>query len=109
MPIKCPGAPLEFCFLADWYLQQRGIRDRVRPTYVTPLDAAFTKPIASGRLGGLLADKGVELVTEFNAGQVDGDAGCLVAYDGRELAFDLAGVVPLHGGAPLRRALAGPR
>ncbi len=21
MPIKCPVAPLEFCFLADWYLR----------------------------------------------------------------------------------------
>ena len=24
MPIKCPVAPLEFCFLADWYFQERG-------------------------------------------------------------------------------------
>ena len=100
MPIKCPVAPLEFCFLVDWYFQQRGIRDRVELTYVTPLDGAFTKPVASDRLGGLLAEKGVELVTEFNAGQVDGEAGRLVAYDGREVAFDLAVVVPLHGGAP---------
>ncbi|MEV0401049.1 FAD/NAD(P)-binding oxidoreductase, partial [Actinoallomurus sp. NPDC050550] len=37
-PIKCPVAPLEFCFLADWYFRQRGIRDRVELTYVTPLD-----------------------------------------------------------------------
>ena len=22
MPIKCPVAPLEFCFLADWYFQR---------------------------------------------------------------------------------------
>ena len=29
MPIKCPVAPLEFCFLADWYFTERGIRDRV--------------------------------------------------------------------------------
>ena len=27
MPIKCPVAPLEFCFLADWYFTERGIRD----------------------------------------------------------------------------------
>ena len=26
MPIKCPVAPLEFCFLADWYLRGRGVR-----------------------------------------------------------------------------------
>ena len=29
MPIKCPVAPLEFCFLADWYFRERGIRDLV--------------------------------------------------------------------------------
>jgi sulfide:quinone oxidoreductase len=66
MPIKCPVAPLEFSFLADWYFQERGIRDRVEITYVTPLDGAFTKPTASAALGGLLEEKGIQLVTEFN-------------------------------------------
>ena len=40
MPIKCPPAPLEFAFLADWYFSQRGLRDEVEITYVTPLDTA---------------------------------------------------------------------
>ena len=57
MPIKCPVAPLEFCFLADWYFRERGIRDRVELTYVTPLDGAFTKPVASAQLGGMLAEQ----------------------------------------------------
>jgi len=100
MPIKCPVAPLEFCFLADWYFTERGIRDKVSLTYVTPLDGAFTKPVASRELAGLLADKGVELVTEFNTGTVDGATGRLISYDDREVAFDLAVVVPLHNGAP---------
>ena len=52
MPIKCPVAPLEFCFLADWYFQELGIRDRVELTYVTPLDGAFTKPVASATWAG---------------------------------------------------------
>ncbi|HUY67501.1 MAG TPA: FAD/NAD(P)-binding oxidoreductase [Acidimicrobiales bacterium] len=99
MPIKCPVAPLEFCFLADWFFQQAGIRDRVELTYVTPLDGAFTKPVASKALAGLLDEKGVALVTEFNTGEVDGSGGRLVSYDGREVGFDLAVVVPLHGGA----------
>ena len=99
MPIKCPVAPLEFCFLADWYFHERGIRDQVQLTYVTPLDGAFTKPVASRRLVGMLAEKGIELVTEFNTGEVDGEGGRLVAYDGREVGFDLAVVIPLHGGA----------
>ncbi len=99
MPIKCPVAPLEFAFLADWYLRERGIRDRVELVYSTPLDGAFTKPIASEQLAGLLTEKEIELVTEFNAGEVDGIGGKLVSYDGRELDFDLLVTVPLHGGA----------
>jgi sulfide:quinone oxidoreductase len=99
LPIKCPVAPLEFCFLADWYFQERGIRDRVELTYVTPLDGAFTKPVASKQLGGMLAERGIELVAEFNTGEVDGEGGRLVSYDEREVGFDLAVVVPLHSGA----------
>jgi sulfide:quinone oxidoreductase len=99
MPIKCPVAPLEFSFLADWYFHQRGIRDRVQLTYVTPLDGAFTKPVASQHLGGMLEEKGIELITEFNTGEVDGAGGRLVSYDEREVPFDLAVVIPLHGGA----------
>jgi sulfide:quinone oxidoreductase len=98
MPIKCPVAPLEFCFLADAYFRERGIRDKVDLSYVTPLDGAFTKPVASHELSGLLKDKGVSLVTEFNTGEVDGAGGRLVSFDGREVPFDLAVVVPLHGG-----------
>jgi sulfide:quinone oxidoreductase len=99
MPIKCPVAPLEFAFLTDWHLRERGLRARTELVYATPLDGAFTKPIASRRLGGLLAEKEVELVTEFNAGEVDGAGGKLSAYDGRELDFDLLVTIPLHGGA----------
>jgi len=98
LPIKCPVAPLEFCFLADAYFRERGIRDKVELSYVTPLDGAFTKPVASRELTGLLTDKGIRLVTEFNTGEVDGAGGRLVSFDGREAGFDLAVVVPLHGG-----------
>ena len=99
MPIKCPVASLEFAFLADWYLRERGNRDRVELVYATPLDGAFTTPVAARELAGLLTDKEIELVTEFNAGEVDGAGGTLTSYDGRALEFDLLVTVPLHGGA----------
>jgi sulfide:quinone oxidoreductase len=102
LPVKCPVAPLEFCFLADEYFHRRGIRDRVELVYATPLDAAFTRPVAARTLAGLLERKRIELVPEFATGEVRAApdrTGTLVSYDGRELAFDLAVVVPLHGGA----------
>jgi sulfide:quinone oxidoreductase len=99
MPIKCPVAPLEFAFLADWYFTERGIRDRVTIKYVTPLDSAFTKPTCSRALAYLLKEKRIELVTEFNTGRVDGAAGRLVSWDERTVDFDLLVTVPLHSGA----------
>jgi sulfide:quinone oxidoreductase len=99
MPIKCPVAPLEFAFLADWHLRERGLREKTELTYVTPLDGAFTKPVASERLGSMLAEKGIALETEFATGQVDGEAGRLVSYDEREVPFDLLVTIPLHAGA----------
>jgi sulfide:quinone oxidoreductase len=99
MPIKCPVAPLEFAFLADWHLRERGVRNRTELVYATPLDSAFTKPTCAEHLSFLLEEKRIELVTEFSAGEVDGTAGTLSSFDGRTIDFDLLVTVPLHGGA----------
>src|SRR5690348_4870218 len=99
MPIKCPVAPLEFAFLADWHLRERGIRDRTEIVYSTPLDSAFTKATCAEHLSFLLDEKNIELVTEFSAGEIDGATGTVTSFDGRTLEFDLLVTVPLHGGA----------
>lgn len=99
MPIKCPVAPLEFLFLAEAFFQQRGIRDKVELVYATPLEGAFTKPRASAMLGDLLTRRGIGVVGDFNAFEVDGERRLLRAYDGREVPYDLLVTVPLHAGA----------
>jgi sulfide:quinone oxidoreductase len=99
MPIKCPVAPLEFLFLADWYFHERGMRDKVELIYATPLDGAFTKPRASSILGGMLEDKGVQLEPTFNTGQVDSGANKLKSWDGREIEYDLLVTIPTNMGA----------
>ena len=109
MPIKCPVAPLEFAFLADWYFQERGMRDKVTISYVTPLDAAFTKKACAKALAHLLEEKGIQLVTEFATGSIDGAAGKLMSFDQREVPFDMLAVVPVHAGAAFLRKTPGPR
>lgn len=99
-PIKCPVAPLEFCFLADWFLRERGVRGDVELIFATPLDAPFTRAVASAELGGLMVDKEIAIETEFSTGQVDGAAGKLISWDDREIMFDLLVTIPVHGGAP---------
>jgi len=99
MPIKCPVAPLEFSFLADSYFHEKGIRDKVEIVYVTPLDAAFTKPIAAQHLGDLLETKGIELEPDFYLEQVDTENKKLISYDEREVDYDLLVTIPLNMGA----------
>lgn len=99
MPIKCPVAPLEFTFLLESWLRERGIRDRVELVYVTPLDGAFTKPVASAHLGGMLDERKVHVETDFMVERIDDERKLLVSYDEREIAFDLLVTVPLNMGA----------
>ena len=105
MPIKCPVAPLEFTFLADWFLTKKGIRDRTKLTYVTPLSGAFTKPVASNALGHLMSEKNINVVTDYNIEKVDSSANKIVAYDEREVPYDLLVTVPTNmGNAAIERS-----
>ncbi len=99
MPIKCPVAPLEFLFLADWFFHERGIREDVEITFATPLDGAFTKPRASAILGDMLERKNIKLAPDFNIMEVDHNKNVIRSYDERELPFDLLVTIPTNMGA----------
>ncbi|MCP3857781.1 MAG: NAD(P)/FAD-dependent oxidoreductase [Actinomycetia bacterium] len=99
MPIKCPVAPLEFMFLADSFFTEKGMRDKVDLTYVTPLDGAFTKPVAAKHLGAMLEERAIALEPDFMVMEVDSDRKALVSYDEREVPYDLLITVPVNMGA----------
>jgi len=101
MPIKCPVAPLEISFLAEDFFRRQGIRDRVEMTYVTPLEGAFTKPIAANLLGSMLETRGIHVEGEFSTGEVDTAKKVIRSYDEREVPFDLLITIPTHMGAGL--------
>lgn len=99
MPIKCPVAPLEFAFLADAFFEDKGIRDQVKITYVTPMDGAFTKPVATAKLQHLLDEKNIEVVPNFNIMELDGENKKIIDYEGQEVSYDLLVTVPTNMGA----------
>ncbi len=99
-PIKCPVAPLEFSFFADAFFTERGMRDKVKISYVTPLSGAFTKPRSSKLLGSLLENKNIEMITDFFLSEVDNKARVIKDFGGREIDFDCLVTIPLHGGDP---------
>ena len=98
-PFKCPVAPLEFTFLADWWFHERGLRDRVEIVFATPLSEVFTKPVAARHLAHLLDEKGIKVETDFYVERVDADRNTLMSYDERELPYDLLVTVPVNMGA----------
>jgi sulfide:quinone oxidoreductase len=98
-PFKCPVAPLEFTFLADWHFQEHGMRDRVELVYATPMAEVFTKPIAAQHLSHLLDEKKVGVETDFYVESVDTERRVLVSFDEREIPYDLLVTVPVNMGA----------
>lgn len=98
MPIKCPVAPLEFAFLADSYFINKGMRDKVDITYVTPMSGAFTKPKATEALDYLLKQKNINVVSDFNIERVDAEHKKIIDYGGEEVSYDLLVTVPTNMG-----------
>jgi sulfide:quinone oxidoreductase len=93
-PIKCPVAPIEFCFLADYYFSRRGNRERIDITLVTPYEGAFTKPNANRVLSRIAADKGLKVVGNFSLENVDAEARCINSFEGDRVDYDLLCIVP---------------
>jgi len=94
MPIKCPVAPLEFAFLADHFFRQKGIRDRVEISLVTPYTGAFTKPNANRILSRVADAKGIEVVPNFAISAVDAAKRVIRTFDGRTVEYDLLCAIP---------------
>ncbi|MEI6852363.1 MAG: FAD/NAD(P)-binding oxidoreductase [Bacteroidota bacterium] len=101
LPFKCPVAPIEFVFLADAYFTQKGIRDKVDITYVTPLSGAFTKPIATKMLSELMTEKNIKIIPDFYIERVDNENKKLISYDEQEVEFDVLTIVPVNKGSQM--------
>ena len=99
LPFKCPVAPLEFMFLADWYFHERGLRDKVDLTFVTPLPGAFTKPRAASLLGDIMEQKNITIIPEFYPERVDPEKKLLISYEEDEVPYDLLVTIPVNMGA----------
>ncbi|MFV1952045.1 MAG: NAD(P)/FAD-dependent oxidoreductase [Nitrospinota bacterium] len=99
MPIKCPVAPLEFCFLTDWWLTAKnGLRKKTNITYVTPLAGAFTKRNCSLVLRDILEEKKIDMIVDFNISGVDAANNKIISYDKREVEYDLLITIPTNMG-----------
>ncbi len=98
IPFKCPVAPIEFVYLADYYFHKKGIRNNVEIILSTPLAGAFTKPIATQVFTKTMEAKNIKVVPNFNIGTVDHANKVIKSHDGQEIEYDLLAAIPPNQG-----------
>jgi sulfide:quinone oxidoreductase len=99
VPYKCPPSPNEAAFLIDDYFRHRGIRDKVKITYVTPYPRPYPAEPMSKVVEPRFQKRGIEVVTFFNVESVDPAKRELYSLEGETLSYDLLIMVPPHTGA----------
>ncbi len=98
-PYKCPITPMEYCYLADAFLQRKGLRDKTEIVLATPLPHLLHMEYAADALAQLCEDKGVKVLYDFTLAGVEGDRIEELGGEGREVAFDLLVSIPPNFGA----------
>jgi len=99
VPHKCPPSPNEAAFLADDYFRKRGIRDKVKLTFLTPYPRAYPAEPMSRVVEPRFQKRGIEVVTFFNVESVDPAKREIYSLEGESLSYDLLMMVPPHRGA----------
>lgn len=94
LPFKCPVAPIEFVFLADWYFKKRGIRNKTEIELVTPLTGAFTKPKASAVFGESAKEKNIKITPMFELNEVNGKEKYIESIQGDKISYDMLVIIP---------------
>ncbi len=97
-PYKCPIAPLEFVFMADWFLTVNGCRDKVEIQFVTPLDNVFTKPVAAKALAEVASRKNIKVTPYFDLAQVNASEKTIESHKGAKVGYDLLVSIPPNMG-----------
>lgn len=97
-PFKCPVAPIEFVFMADWFFQVNGVRENVEIEFVTPIDNIFTKPVAAKALSHFAEKKNIKVTPYFDLARVNPREKTIESYKGQKVGYDLLVSIPPNFG-----------
>ncbi|EFW93783.1 FAD-dependent pyridine nucleotide-disulfide oxidoreductase [Haladaptatus paucihalophilus DX253] len=101
VPHMCPAAPLEFVFMADDWLRERGRRDDVEITYTYPIGRAHGLESIAEWATPELEKRDINVETFFNADEVDPEEKVIRTMEGTEMDYDLLVAIPPHSGDDL--------
>ena len=97
-PHMCPAAPLEFVFMADDWLRERGLREDIDLTYTYPIQRVHGNPHIAEWAAPIMEERDINVETFFNADAVDPDAQTVTSMEGTEIDYDVLAAIPPHRG-----------
>jgi len=100
-PHMCPAAPLEFVFMLDDWLRERGRRDDFELTYTYPIMRVHGNEHIAEWAHPRLEARDIAIETMFNAEAVDPEAQTITSMEQTELEYDLLVAIPPHTGSDL--------
>jgi len=100
-PHMCPAAPLEFTFMVDDWLRERGRREEFDITYTYPIMRVHGNEHIAEWAAPRLEARNIDVETMFNAEAVDPDTETIASMEGTTLDYDLLVAIPPHTGSDL--------
>ncbi len=105
LPFVCPPAPYEMIFLLDAYFRQRGIRNNIELTLITP--EPTPDPLAGPKVGEsvrrMMKQRDIGIITEAKILSLDAANKTLVLDQGIYKEADLFLGIPPHWGPTVMR------
>lgn len=98
LPFKCPAAPYEAAFLADYHLRKKGVRSQVDLQLYTPevLPMPVAGPIIGNAIKHLLEQRNIGFNPTMKAMSVDKKKKEITFEKGEKTKFDLIIGIPTH-------------
>jgi sulfide:quinone oxidoreductase len=96
LPYKCPPSPNESTFLLHEFFTKKGIRDKVKLSFITPYLRPYPAEPISEVIEPLYKERNIETMLGFNVDSVDPVKKKVFSMEGEEVTYDELFLVPPH-------------
>lgn len=96
-PYKCPPAPSECAMLLDGWFEERGLRDDIEISVVSPWSLPI--PVSKGASDAILgrfAERDIRFIPDQVVTSIEPTGKVATLRDGRELSYELFLGIPIH-------------
>ncbi len=99
IPFKCPVAPIEFVFLADWFFKEKGMRDQVSIHLSTPFPQCMPHwPKGREVMIDAAKRKNISMSTGYALKEVNREGKYIESFSDEKINYDLLVIIPSNVG-----------